>query len=187
MNVFEIPKPMLFIGNPRKPIGSMYCIFAYIGSIFMVNSGKYSIHGSYGKWYDSNWKHIHLISRIHGTFVYIYLHEVILYPSSPGSLVDMFPKCSTQRSNSVEWSKIDFWDVTYLRPNKAVIRPTDGLPTAEVRTKSEAEGIQCFESAKRVFWGWEWCRVLAPKLGSSKLGSTCKLCCTTFTSWWGKS
>jgi len=49
MNVFEIPKPMFFIGNPRKPIGSMYCIFAYIGSIFMVNSGKYSIHGSYGK------------------------------------------------------------------------------------------------------------------------------------------
>ena len=76
MDVFEIPKPMFFIGNPRKPIGSMYDIFAYIGSICMVNSGNYFIDGSYGKWYDSNWKHIYLISRIHGTFVYIYLHEV---------------------------------------------------------------------------------------------------------------
>lgn len=101
MNVFEIPKPMFFIGNPRKPIGSMYCIFAYIGSIFMVNSGKYSIHGSYGKWYDSNWKHIHLISRIHGTFVYIYLHEVILYPSSPGSLSGYVSKIFNPEAQTV--------------------------------------------------------------------------------------
>ena len=30
------------------PIGSMYGIFTYIWLIFMVNVGKYTIHGSYG-------------------------------------------------------------------------------------------------------------------------------------------
>ena len=30
------------------PIGSMYGIFTYIGLIFMVNVGKYAIHGWYG-------------------------------------------------------------------------------------------------------------------------------------------
>ena len=30
------------------PIGSMYGIFVYIWLIFMVNVGKYTIHGSYG-------------------------------------------------------------------------------------------------------------------------------------------
>ena len=37
------------------PIGSMYGIFTYIWLIFMVNVGKYSIHGSYGLeigWFD---------------------------------------------------------------------------------------------------------------------------------------
>ena len=32
-----------------KPIGSMYGIFTYIWSIFMVNVSKYTIHGSYGR------------------------------------------------------------------------------------------------------------------------------------------
>ena len=32
------------------PIGSMYGIFTYIWLIFMVNHGKYTIHGSYGVW-----------------------------------------------------------------------------------------------------------------------------------------
>ena len=32
-----------------KPIGSMYGIFTYIWLISMVNVGKYTIHGSYGK------------------------------------------------------------------------------------------------------------------------------------------
>ena len=30
------------------PIGSMYGIFTYIWLIFMVNVGKYTIHGWYG-------------------------------------------------------------------------------------------------------------------------------------------
>ena len=30
------------------PIGSMYGIFTYIWLMFMVNVGKYTIHGSYG-------------------------------------------------------------------------------------------------------------------------------------------
>ena len=30
------------------PIGSMYGIFTYIWLRFMVNVGKYTIHGSYG-------------------------------------------------------------------------------------------------------------------------------------------
>ena len=30
------------------PIGSMYGIFTYIWLIFMVNVGKYTIHGSFG-------------------------------------------------------------------------------------------------------------------------------------------
>ena len=34
---------------PVKPIPSMYGIFTYIWLIFMVNVGKYTIHGSYGK------------------------------------------------------------------------------------------------------------------------------------------
>ena len=33
-----------------KPIGSMYGIFIYIWLKFMVNVGKYAIHGSYGKY-----------------------------------------------------------------------------------------------------------------------------------------
>ena len=36
------------------PIGSMYGIFTYIWLIFMVNVGKYTIHGSYG-YYKSLW------------------------------------------------------------------------------------------------------------------------------------
>ena len=35
-------------GNPIWPIGSMYGIFTYICLIFMVNVGKYTIHGSSG-------------------------------------------------------------------------------------------------------------------------------------------
>ncbi len=31
-----------------ESIGSMYGVFAYIWLIFMVNVGKYTIHGSYG-------------------------------------------------------------------------------------------------------------------------------------------
>ena len=38
------------------PIGSMYGIFTYIKLIFMVNVGKYTIHGSYG-WYK-NWNRL---------------------------------------------------------------------------------------------------------------------------------
>ena len=33
-----------------EPIGSMYRIFTYIWLIFMVNVGKYTIHGSYGQY-----------------------------------------------------------------------------------------------------------------------------------------
>ena len=39
------------VGRGEKrfnPIGSMYGIFTYIWLIFMVNVGKYTIHGSYG-------------------------------------------------------------------------------------------------------------------------------------------
>ena len=36
-----------------SPIGSMYGIFTYIWLIFMVNVGKYTIHGSYGSIYPS--------------------------------------------------------------------------------------------------------------------------------------
>ena len=32
------------------PIRSMYGVFTYIWLIFMVNVGKYTIHGSYGLW-----------------------------------------------------------------------------------------------------------------------------------------
>ena len=35
--------------QPPKPIPSMYGIFTYIWLIFIVNVGKYIIHGSYGK------------------------------------------------------------------------------------------------------------------------------------------
>ena len=31
------------------PIGSMYGIFTYIWLMFIVNVGKYTLHGSYGK------------------------------------------------------------------------------------------------------------------------------------------
>ena len=35
-------------GERINPIGSMYGIYTYIWLIFMVNVGKYTIHGSYG-------------------------------------------------------------------------------------------------------------------------------------------
>ena len=35
-------------GFLSTPIQSMYGIFIYIWLIFMVNVGKYTIHGSYG-------------------------------------------------------------------------------------------------------------------------------------------
>ena len=41
-----------------KPTSSMYGIFTYIWLIFMVNVGKYTIHGSYGKWQDAAYKWI---------------------------------------------------------------------------------------------------------------------------------
>ena len=40
------------------PIGSMYGIFTYIWVIFVVNVGKYSIHGSYGIGKSSNELHV---------------------------------------------------------------------------------------------------------------------------------
>ena len=44
-------------GSPfilQFPIASMYGIFTYIYLIFMVNVGKYTIHGSYGFWHPGN-------------------------------------------------------------------------------------------------------------------------------------
>ena len=38
----------ILVATNQKPIGSMYGIFIYIWLIFMVNVGKYTIHGSYG-------------------------------------------------------------------------------------------------------------------------------------------
>ena len=35
---------------PILPYGSMYGLFTYIWLIFMVNVGKYTIHGAYGYW-----------------------------------------------------------------------------------------------------------------------------------------
>ena len=43
LDVYEVIFKKLYL-----PIGSMYCIFPYIWLIFMVNVGKYAIHGSYG-------------------------------------------------------------------------------------------------------------------------------------------
>ena len=37
------------IKNISNPIGSMYGIFTDIWMISMINVGKYTIHGSYGK------------------------------------------------------------------------------------------------------------------------------------------
>ena len=37
------------------PIGSIYGIFTYIWLIFMVNVGKYTIHGWYGWWNEMVW------------------------------------------------------------------------------------------------------------------------------------
>ena len=43
-----------FFGCHRKPIPSMYDIFTYVWLKCMVNVGKYTIHGSYGKGMVSN-------------------------------------------------------------------------------------------------------------------------------------
>ena len=53
-----VPMDLVFFGNKTKmtenpgktyvPVGSLYGIFTYIWLIFMVNEGKYTIHGSYG-------------------------------------------------------------------------------------------------------------------------------------------
>ena len=39
---------MFFFQRKINPIGSLYGIFTYIWLIFMVNVGKYTIHGCYG-------------------------------------------------------------------------------------------------------------------------------------------
>ena len=41
-----------------SPIPSMYGIFAYIWLIFMVNVGKYAIHGSYGVCHEASMFHL---------------------------------------------------------------------------------------------------------------------------------
>jgi len=41
-----LPRP--FGSGKSLPIGSMYGVFTYIWLIFMVNVGKYPIHGSFG-------------------------------------------------------------------------------------------------------------------------------------------
>ena len=46
-DIINVPK--VPFENKHKPIGSMYDIFPCIWLIFMVNVGKYTIHGSYGK------------------------------------------------------------------------------------------------------------------------------------------
>ena len=45
------------------PIGSMYGIFTYIWLVFMVNVGKYTIHGCYGIKYHPNEQHIQGLSN----------------------------------------------------------------------------------------------------------------------------
>ena len=39
---------------PSNPIGSMYGIFTYIWLTFMVNAGRYTIHGSFGNVCSNN-------------------------------------------------------------------------------------------------------------------------------------
>ena len=48
----QLPCGPLSGGYNKKtsPIGSMYGIFTHIWHKFMVNVGKYTIHGSYGSW-----------------------------------------------------------------------------------------------------------------------------------------
>ena len=41
------------IGQGSLPIASMYGIFTYIWLIFMVDVGKYTIHGCYGLYYTT--------------------------------------------------------------------------------------------------------------------------------------
>ena len=45
-----LPRPHQIMTDPQNslPIGYMYGIFTYIWLMFMVNVGKYTIHGSYG-------------------------------------------------------------------------------------------------------------------------------------------
>ena len=45
----------VFARSTKLPIGSMYGIFTYIWLIFMINVGKYTIHGSYGLWQTLVW------------------------------------------------------------------------------------------------------------------------------------
>ena len=42
----ELKKKTWLFSDFPVPMGSMYGIFSYIGLIFMVNVGKYTIHGS---------------------------------------------------------------------------------------------------------------------------------------------
>ena len=54
---------MIINSESTIPIGSMYGIYTYIWLKFMVNVGKYTIHGSYGIYYtvknDNNTKKNH--------------------------------------------------------------------------------------------------------------------------------
>ena len=46
----------------NKPISSMYGIFTYIWLVYMVNVGKYTIHGSYGIYHDIDMSYIYNVS-----------------------------------------------------------------------------------------------------------------------------
>ena len=47
-DIFHDKKNDAVAGIIQLPMGSMYGIFAYTWVIFMINVGKYTIHGSYG-------------------------------------------------------------------------------------------------------------------------------------------
>ena len=65
-----------------KPIGSMYGIFAYIlGLSFMVNVGKYTIHGSFGKKLISVFL-VMCFVRVCGCVLYIYPIDGFFTPTN---------------------------------------------------------------------------------------------------------
>ena len=64
--IFSILKTLTGVRSFQQrssPIGSMYGIFTYIWLIFMVNVGKYTIHGSYGSGKIKNARYLSLTPR----------------------------------------------------------------------------------------------------------------------------
>ena len=78
----------------------MYVVFAYIWLIFMVNVGKYTIHGSFGNGKKNNYQPNQLVSEFAG-----FLVAIITVPS----INRVFSHRFFSHTKCVALTKVDFF------------------------------------------------------------------------------